>query len=56
MITCTCFLYNFLDFHLPFLNSTNAAILMAVSATGMAMKTPVGPRFSINASMQANGI
>ena len=36
--------YTFMFFHLPLLNRINPVMAMAVSATGMAMKTPSGPK------------
>ena len=36
--------YTLTVFHLPLLKSINAAMVMAVSATGIAMNTPVGPK------------
>lgn len=43
-------------FHLPFLNKIKAAIAIAVSATGIEIKTPVGPNSKYFASRKASGI
>ena len=43
-------------FHLPLLNRTYAQRVMAVSATGTAINTPVGPKFKYSESKYANGI
>jgi len=43
-------------FHLPFLKTIYAAIAIAVSATGMAMKAPVAPILSVLDSNNASGI
>ena len=42
-------------FHLPFLKNTQAVIAMAVSATGMATKAPVGPQANTFAIKYAKG-
>ena len=49
-------IYTFVVFHLPFLNMTQAAIVIAVSATGMAINTPIGPRPALFANRYARGI
>lgn len=45
----------FTVFHLPFRNTMIPAIVIADSASNMAVKTPVGPNFKIIASKYATG-
>ena len=45
-----CPFYTITFFHLPFLNNTTAVTVIRVSATGMAMNTPVGPSLKYLAS------
>ena len=42
--------YTITFFHRPFLNNTTAVTVIRVSATGMAMNTPVGPSLKYLAS------
>ena len=43
-------------FHFPFLKKIHAAIAIAVSATGIAIKTPMGPQSNTLAIKYASGI